>query len=70
MKQCHTTSSTGLHRILVQTFDSFVNNVKSQAKKCSFKCASDECTVPDTLIRDQLIIGARDEEFRKNALEE
>ena len=57
-----------LRQNIDQSFDSFVNDVKSQAKNCSFKCASDECTVPDTLIRDQIIIGVRDEDFRKNAL--
>ena len=42
--------------------------MKSQAKNCSFKCASDECTVTDMSIRDQIIIGVRDEDFRRNAL--
>ena len=40
--------------------------VKGQA----FKCASDDCTVSDTLFRDQIIIGVRDDDLRKNALKE
>ena len=51
-----------------QLFDDFVNEVKNAAKKCAFKCETNTCTVADTLIRDQVIIGANSEEFRKNAL--
>ena len=53
-----------------QSFDNFVNEVKKEAKNCSFKCTNQNCTVSDILIRDQIIIGVRDEEFRKNALRE
>ena len=51
-----------------QSFDDFVNQVKNAAKPCEFKCVSNACTVAATLIRDQVIIGANNEEFRKNAL--
>ena len=71
--QNETMSHYKFHRLrqnIDQSFDSFVNDVKSQAKNYSFKCASDECAVPDTLIRDQIIIGVRDEDFRKNALKD
>ena len=71
--QNETMSHYKFHRLkqnIDQSFDSFVNEVKSQAKNCSFKCANDECTVSNTLIKDQIIIGVKDEEFRKNALKE
>ena len=55
---------------LDQSFDSFVNEIKKQAKNCAFTCKRKDCTVADTLIRDQIIIGIRDEEFRKNAVKE
>ena len=53
-----------------QSFDSFVNEIKNTAKNCHFKCAAEACDVADTLLRDQIIIGFCDEEFRKNALKE
>ena len=53
-----------------QSFDSFVNEVKKQAKSCAFTCKGKDCSVADTLIRDQVIIGVRDDEFRKIALKE
>ena len=53
----------------METFDIFVNRVKQEASNCSFKC-NDACTVQDTLIRDQVIIGTTDTEIRKKALGE
>ena len=53
-----------------QSFDSFVNAVKNEAKNCNFKCQSDTCNVSGTLIRDQIIIVVSEEDFQKNALKE
>ena len=53
-----------------QTFDSFVNEVKNGAKKCDLKCTNANCSVETTLIRDQIITGVKDEDFRRNALKE
>ena len=51
-----------------ESFDAFCTRVKLEAKQCSFKCESATCTVEETLIRDQIVYGARDENFRKEAL--
>ena len=40
-----------------QSFDSFVNAVKNEAKNCNFQCQSDTCNVSETLIQDQIITG-------------
>ena len=53
-----------------ETFDSWVNRVKHEAKYCDFACTSNTCTVRDTLIRDQVIIGTTDNEIRRCALKE
>ena len=51
-----------------ESFDSFVNKVKYKAKYCQFSCEHQNCTVPNILIRDQIIIGTSNGEIRKNAL--
>ena len=33
-----------------QSFDSFVNAMKNEARNCNFKCQSDICNVSETLI--------------------
>ena len=48
-------------------FDSYVIRVKREAVNCDFKCELPECTVADTLIRDQIIFGTTDDEIRKQA---
>ena len=53
-----------------ESFDAFSIRVKREAENCSFKCASAECNVKDTLIRDQILIGTREDEVRKNALKD
>ena len=53
----------------MEAYDIFVNRVKQEASNCSFKC-NENCTVQDTLIRDQIIIGTTDNEIRKKALGE
>ena len=50
------------------SFDKFVNTVKREVELCSFKCASATCDVPDTMVRDRIIVGTRNDEIRKNAL--
>merc|ERR1711973_616163 len=51
-----------------ESFDKFVICVKREAGLCQFKCASNTCDVADTMIRDRIIIGTRNDEIRKNAL--
>ena len=53
----------------LEAYDTYVNRVKQDAAGCSFKC-NDACTVRDTLIRDQIIVGTTDNEIRKQALNE
>ena len=42
--------------------------MKNEAKNCNFKCQSHTFNVSETLIRNQIIIGVSDKDFRKNAL--
>ena len=53
----------------IESYDMFVNRVKDEAASCNFKCG-DACTVADTLIRDQIVIGTTDDEIRAKALSE
>ena len=53
----------------LETFDAFFNRVKHDASYCQFQCNMN-CTVKDTLIRDQVVYGVADHEIRKNALNE
>ena len=53
-----------------ESFDLFVIRVKKEAQACDFSCASADCSVRDTLIRDQLLIGTIDDEIRRQALKE
>ena len=59
-----------LHQKTDQSFDDFVNEVKKASSYCQFKCKSKDCSVKDTLIRDRIIFGLIDEEFKTKALEE
>ena len=54
----------------LEMFDTFVNRVKQDATYCDFKCTSNTCTVKDVMIRDQVVIGASDNDIRKAALKE
>ena len=38
-----------------------------KANHCIFKCASDNCIAQDTAIRDQIIIGTKDNHIRQEA---
>ena len=51
-----------------ESFDTYVHRVKQEAKGCQFSCESPTCTIPDTMVRDQVIVGMNDDEIRKNAL--
>ena len=53
----------------LESFDAFINRVKHEANYCQFQCNGD-CTVQNTLIRDQIIYGVMDNEIRKGALNE
>ena len=50
-----------------EAYDSFINRVKHEANYCQFQC-NGQCTVHDTLIRDQIIYRVQDDEIRKQAL--
>ena len=52
---------------LEESFESFTIRVKREAQNCDFKCGNN-CTVVNTLIRDQILFGTREDEVRKNAL--
>ena len=47
------------------TFD---NHVALEAKLCNFNCESPQCTAEETALRDQIIIGSKDNEIRQEAL--
>ena len=48
----------------------FCIRVKRKAASCNFKCASATCSVSDILIRDQIILGTKEEEIRRAALKD
>ena len=70
----NTTLANFKFRKLVQlqneSFDLFVIRIKREAEACEFTCASETCTAKTTMIRDQLIIGTREDTIRQKALEE
>ena len=49
-------------------FDDFTHHVRAAAQMCNFKCTSTTCTVQETLIRDQIIIGTSNQTIREEAL--
>ena len=51
-----------------ETFIAFCNRVLLEAKHCSFKCESADCCAEDTAIRDQIIIGMKNNNIRQGAL--
>ena len=53
-----------------ESFDLFVIRIKREAEACKFTSASDTCTAKTTMIRDQLIIGTREDTIKQEALEE
>ena len=53
-----------------ETFDMFVIRVKQQSRQCNFSCNAEACTVKDTMVRDQIVFGTKDDEIRRQALHE
>ena len=51
-----------------ESFEVFANRVTHDARNCDFSCENDDCTVRDTMARDQIITGATSDEIRKHAL--
>ena len=58
-----------LNQNVGESFDSYAIRVKREASLCSFSC-SGTCSVPQTLIRDQIIIGTNNDEIRRAALKD
>ena len=52
----------------IETFIAFCNRVALEVKHCSFNCESLHCTSEETAVRDQIIIGLRDNDIRQKAL--
>ena len=52
-----------------ESFDNFAHRVTAQSKLCQFSCG-ENCTVPNIMVRDQLIIGTNNTNIRENALRE
>ena len=53
-----------------ESFDSFAIRVKREANLCNFTCTNEGCTVSETLIRDQIIVGTMNDEIRRAALKD
>lgn len=51
-----------------ETFTAFCNRVMKEAKHCNFNCESLTCTAEEIAIRDQIIIGTREQSIREEAL--
>ena len=51
-----------------ETFPAFCNRVVKEAKHCEFKCSHEDCTAENIAVRDQIIIGLKDNEIREEAL--
>ena len=51
-----------------QPFVAFCNRAALEAKHCNFDCESPQCTAEETAVRDQIIIGLKDNEIRLEAL--
>ena len=53
-----------LHQKSDESFDALAIRVKHDARKCDFPCTDAQCTVRDTLARDQIITGVFSDEIR------
>ena len=51
-----------------ETFPAFCNRSAKEAKHCYFKCHHSDCDAEETAIRDQIIIGTRNNTVRDDAL--
>ena len=45
-----------------------LNRVKHEAQNCQFSCENANCSVPNIMIRDQIVIGTINDDIRQNAL--
>lgn len=57
-----------LNQGLEESFDVFANRIRHESQSCRFKCAHDDCNVPEIMIRDQIVIGTTNDDIRCNAL--
>ena len=67
----YTLANYEFHRMKQNTdesFNTYVHQVKQEAKGCQFSCESPTCTISDIMVREQVIVGMNDDEIRKNAL--
>ena len=53
-----------------ETFIAFCNQVALEAKHCRFNCESPQCTAEETAVRDQIIIGLKDNDIHQEALKQ
>ena len=53
-----------------EVFTAFCSRVEKEAKSCNFKCEDANCTVEETVIRDQIIIGTHNEKIQQDALKD
>ena len=51
-----------------EVFTAFCSRVEKEPKHCSFKCKYDDCSVEQTVIRDQIIIGTHNDKIKQDAL--
>ena len=47
-----------------ESFDLFAVRIEGMAEACEFTCESKTCTAKTTMIKDQLIIGTREDTIR------
>ena len=57
-----------LNRGNEESMEAFAIRVKREAAKCDFTCASPNCYVPQTMMRDQILYGVVNDEIQKNGL--
>ena len=51
-----------------ESFSSFCNRVEKEAQDCEFKCISADCNAEKIAVRDQIVIGLRQDDIRQDAL--
>ena len=57
-----------IHQHEEESLDAFIVRVKHEANNCDFTPDNPDCSVKDTLARDQIIIGTTNDEIRRHAL--
>ena len=60
----------GLKQKSGESFNQFVIRLKHESTTCNFSCASNDCDVHATLLRDQILFGTQNDEIRRHALHE